>query len=90
MFLKLYIIDHTPRQLSQTTQGNKMNCPQCNIAIDINSKESSHQVNDNNEETYCSYECSAVGTLRFFEILLDETEVPTLSRSEILNIIENT
>lgn len=34
------------------------NCPQCFNDFDTNSKDSSHQVNDVLDETYCSLECS--------------------------------
>lgn len=33
-------------------------CPHCNSDIDTNDKESGHQVNDVNQNTYCSVDCS--------------------------------
>lgn len=62
-----------------------MNCPVCNTAVDINCSKSTHQVNDNTEETYCSYECSAVATLMY----LRDVDSP-LSRDELLDIIAGT
>lgn len=43
------------------------NCPNCTLEFDINNSQSTHQVNDNDEQTYCSYECSVVGTLNFLQ-----------------------
>lgn len=48
-----------------------MNCLVCGQAVNINAKDSTHQVNDNTGETYCSYECSAVATLRYISELTD-------------------
>ena len=61
------------------------NCPHCKTVINTNDKESNYQVNDNDENTYCSYECSAVGTLQYFKSL-DEG----LSVNEINFIVDNT
>lgn len=34
-------------------------CPECKLSFDINDKDSTHQVNDNFDLTFCSYYCSA-------------------------------
>ncbi|AKQ06806.1 hypothetical protein AVT44_gp01 [Acinetobacter phage Fri1] len=48
-------------------------CPQCGSAIDTNSKESEHQVNDLFDLTFCSYECSKVYTYQHITQLKDLT-----------------
>lgn len=70
-------------------------CPNCEALTDINAKDSSHQVNDNNEETYCSFECSAVGTLKLLEekmqVLIRFSGGQTKANLiELLEMIENT
>ena len=45
-------------------------CPKCNIDFDINDRSSTHQVNDINEETYCSCECSEQAMLECDESIV--------------------
>lgn len=35
------------------------NCPECKTTFNVNDKDSTYQVNDNFELTFCSYQCSA-------------------------------
>lgn len=58
-------------------------CPQCQSKFNYNSPDSSHQVNDNNEVTYCSYACSAINTLHILAVQFGDDE-------EVTEIIENT
>lgn len=67
-----------------------MKCPNCEVVFDINNSQSTHQVNDNNEETYCSYECSAVGTLRYLEDLAENNPTDSLDHVLLVEIIQNT
>lgn len=67
-----------------------MKCPNCEVIFDINNSQSTHQVNDNNEETYCSYECSAVGTLRYLEDLARPVVNGSVEHANLLEIISNT
>lgn len=34
-------------------------CPECKVTFNVNDKDSTYQVNDNFELTFCSYSCSA-------------------------------
>ena len=67
-----------------------MKCPNCEVIFDINNSQSTHQVNDNNEETYCSYECSAVGTLRYLQELVENNPSVNFHRGVLVKIIQNT
>lgn len=73
------------------TQNTKMSCPHCETEFDINDSESTHQVNDNDEETYCSYKCSAVATLMYLKgrmpVILQRDK--DLCR-KVIKIIDNT
>ena len=64
------------------------NCPNCTLEFDINNSQSTHQVNDNDEQTYCSYECSAVGTLNFLQQEAEKNGF--LNLDQINEIISNT
>lgn len=62
-------------------------CPNCNSDFDWNDPQSSHQVNDNTEQTCCSYECSAVITLKFLSQELSKCD---LNNDRVRDIILNT
>ena len=64
------------------------NCPNCNCTIDTDDNQSKHQVNDNTEETYCSYECSAVATLKYLNKQINHNS--ELSMTKVQEIILNT
>lgn len=65
-----------------------MKCLNCKSDIDINNKSSTHQVNDNDGETYCSYECSAVATLSHLRSWCNQGGHVDLE--DIAQVIENT
>lgn len=67
-----------------------MKCPNCEVIFDINNSQSTHQVNDNNEETYCSYECSTVGTLHYLQELAENNPNDSLDHVLLVEIIQNT
>lgn len=67
-----------------------MKCPNCEVVFDINNSQSTHQVNENNEETYCSYACSAVGTLRYLQELVENNPDDSLDHFLLAEIIQNT
>jgi len=69
-------------------QDTEMECPHCKSKFDINNKESTHQVKDNTEETYCSYECSAVATLKYLRKESDYFKI--INSTKIIKIIDNT
>lgn len=64
------------------------NCPNCQVGFNYNDSSSTHQVNDNDEKTYCSYECSAAATLRIIKDRIEDQEALTIL--EISEMIDNT
>lgn len=63
-------------------------CPNCGEEFDINDSFSYHQVNDNNEKTYCSYVCSAQGTLEFIRKGIEDGSIEHVH--EVAEAIGNT
>lgn len=86
--------EHTEKAIGQMAlafvREKFMKCPNCEVVFDINNSQSTHQVNDNNEETYCSYECSAVGTLRYLQELAENNPNDSLDHVQLVEIIQNT
>lgn len=66
----------------------KFICTQCGTRFDTEDKENSYQVNDNDEQTYCSYSCSASATIGFLGRAIESGEVTTIA--QVTQILEGT
>lgn len=66
----------------------KFICSQCGTHFDTEDKENSYQVNDNNEETYCSYSCSASATVDYLGRAIESGKVVTIA--QVTEILEGT
>lgn len=60
-------------------------CTQCGTHFNTEDKETSYQVNDNDEQTYCSYACSASATVGILGRAIESGKVTTITQvTEIL------
>lgn len=66
----------------------KFICTQCGTHFDTEDKENSYQVNDNDEQTYCSYSCSASATIGILGRAIESGEVTTIT--QVTQILEGT
>lgn len=63
----------------------KFICTQCGTHFNTEDKEASYQVNDNDEQTYCSYPCSASATVGILGRAIESGKVTTITQvTEIL------
>lgn len=58
-------------------------CPHCNKSFNWNEPSSEHQVNDNFELIFCSYECSVTYTVHYIK-----NNHNTLSKDEIVEMFD--
>lgn len=58
-------------------------CPHCNSSFDWNDPLSGHQVNDNFELIFCSYECSVTYTAHYIK-----NNQSTLSKENIAEMLD--